>query len=175
MFSFKKSVLGLVGLLVLVGGLAAVMPLVSRGQGNNPIVKQLQPRKYYLTNAQDFNGSQALTACASGYHMASLWEIFDTSNLIYNTELGWTSPDSGFGPPSAAGADGWIRTGGESSISFTPGQGSCNAYTSANHDHGGTTARLFSNWESTAVTVVSPWRTNGTQCGLALRVWCVQD
>jgi hypothetical protein len=171
MFSFKKSLLGLIGLLVLVGGLAAV----SRGQGNNPIVKQLQPRKYYLTDAQAYNGSQALTACASGYHMASLWEIFDTSNLIYNTELGWTSPDSGFGPPTAAGADGWIRTGGESSISFTPGQGSCNAYTSANSDHGGTTARLFSNWESSAVTVVSPWRANGTQCGLALRVWCVQD
>jgi hypothetical protein len=35
MYSFKKSLVALVGLLVIVGALAILMPLVSRGQGNN--------------------------------------------------------------------------------------------------------------------------------------------
>ena len=58
-------------------------------------------RKFYLTQT-GFTGSQALTACANGYHMASLWEILDPSNLRYNTTLGFTTQDSGFGPPSIA-------------------------------------------------------------------------
>ena len=32
------------------------------------------PRKFYLTQTTH-NGAQALSACAPGYHMASLWEI----------------------------------------------------------------------------------------------------
>ena len=47
------------------------------------------PRKFYLTQALH-NGAQALSACAQGYHMASLWEIHDTSNLRYDTDLGLT-------------------------------------------------------------------------------------
>lgn len=35
MFSFKRSLLGLVGLFVIVGLLATLVPLVSRGQGNS--------------------------------------------------------------------------------------------------------------------------------------------
>ena len=88
MFSFKRSLTALVGLLVIVGALATLMPLVSRGQGGNPLTKD--PRKsYYLTQTTHM-GNQALTACASGYHMASLWEIFDTSNVRYNTVVGLT-------------------------------------------------------------------------------------
>ncbi len=57
------------------------------------------PRKFYLTKTLH-TGAQALSACATGYHMASLWEIHDPTNLRYNTELGFTSgSDSGFGPP----------------------------------------------------------------------------
>ena len=41
--------------------------------------------------------------------MASLGEIHDTSNLRYDTDLGLTLADSGFGPPIVFG---WIRTGG---------------------------------------------------------------
>ena len=85
MFSFKKSLLGLVGLLVIVGALATLMPLVSRGQGGNPFDRDTR-KSFYLTKTSH-NGSQVLTACAEGYHMASLWEIFDTSNLRYDTAL----------------------------------------------------------------------------------------
>ena len=110
MFSFKRSLIALVGLLVLVGGLAAVMPLVSRGQGGNPLTRDTR-KSYYVTKTSH-DGSEALTACAEGYHMASLWEIFDTSNLRYDTQLGATAQDSGLGPPSISGlSEGWIRTG----------------------------------------------------------------
>ena len=98
MFSFKRSLLALVGVLALVGALATMMPLVSRGQGGNPLNRD--PRKAYYLTQTTHNGGQARSACAAGYHMASLWEILDTSNLRYNTELGFTQEDSGFGPPT---------------------------------------------------------------------------
>ena len=58
-------------------------------------------RQFYLTSALAI-GDEALTACAAGYHMASLWEITDLSNLRYNTSLGQASGDSGQGPPTSA-------------------------------------------------------------------------
>jgi len=96
MFSFKRSLSALVGLLVLVGTLAILMPLVSRGQGGNPFNRDTR-KSYYVTKTSH-DGSEALTACAEGYHMASLWEIFDTSNLRYNTQLGATAPRFGSRP-----------------------------------------------------------------------------
>jgi hypothetical protein len=76
-----------------------------------------QARKFYLAQG-GFTGSQALTACAVGYHMASLWEIFEVSTPRYDTTLGATTDDSGFGPPKFSGVDnlqfvgaGYIRTG----------------------------------------------------------------
>jgi hypothetical protein len=177
----KKSLIGLVGLLVLVGGLAAVMPLVSRGQGNNPLVKQLQPRQFYLTQTQH-NGSQALTACASGYHMASLWEIFDTSNLRYNTALGASSNDSGSGPPAVdivAGhifSGGWIRTGGGSVSGGFPGEANCSNWTLDTAVTEGTVVGLTRLWSSTSsANQISPWRAFVQSCQEPQQVWCVQD
>ncbi len=51
-------------------------------------------RKFYLTRENTFDGSEAPSACAAGYHMASLWEIFDPSNLVYDTALGHPSGDA---------------------------------------------------------------------------------
>jgi hypothetical protein len=174
MFSFKKSLLGLVGLLIFVGGLAAVMPLVSRGQGNNPIVAQLQPRRFYLTQTTH-NGSQALTACASGYHMASLWEIFDTSNLRYNTVLGVTQDDSGFGPPS--GFLGWMRTGRFASAVNSAGGANCDAWTSADAEDFGTAAGLNPDWtgDINPGKSIHPWIAFAVFCDITRPVWCVQD
>src|SRR5262245_4784184 len=82
-------------------------------------------RKFYLTQSI-FTGSEALTACAKGYHMASLWEILYVSNLKYDTKLGLTLPDAGFGPPIEFG---WIRTGSDNdNSSNTPGIANCFAY-----------------------------------------------
>ena len=97
MFSFKRSLTALVGSLVLGGTIAALIPLVSSGQDKQ--LKRDSRRSFYLTQTEH-TGSQALTACAEDYHMASLWEILDPSNLRYNTELGYTRADSGSGPQS---------------------------------------------------------------------------
>ncbi|HKR61391.1 MAG TPA: hypothetical protein VJS64_16880, partial [Pyrinomonadaceae bacterium] len=68
MFSFKRSLTALVGVFVLGFALAALMPLVISGQGKGqpPFAR----RGFYLTQTTH-NGSEALSACASGYHMAS--------------------------------------------------------------------------------------------------------
>lgn len=99
MDAFKKSLLVLIGLLVL---LAAPVPFISQAQE-----QPQRPRKFYLTRT-GYTGARALSACTAGYHMASLWEIHDPSNLRYDTELGFVQDDSGFGPPIEFG---WIRTG----------------------------------------------------------------
>jgi hypothetical protein len=171
MFSFKRSLIALVGVLVLVGTLATLMPLVSRGQGGNPFDRDTR-KSYYLTQTEH-NGSQARSACASGYHMASLWEIFDTSNLKYNTVLGVTQDDSGFGPPS--NASGWIRTGAFATVSTTPGFGNCNAWISASFMDHGTVANLYPAWDSTDVKVITPWISGTTFCSATIEVWCMQD
>src|SRR5437899_259888 len=103
MFSRKKLFIAVTGL-VSFGLLATLAPLVSLGQ-NTPIDTR---RSFYLTKATH-KGFAGETACALGYHMASLWEIHEPSNLSYNTTLGLTGKDTGQGPPS--GLSGWIRTG----------------------------------------------------------------
>ncbi len=168
MYSFKNSLAALAGLLVLVAVFAALTPLVSQGQGGNPLTR----RSFYLTQTEH-NGSQALSACASGYHMASLWEIFDTSNLKYNTQLGFTREDSGFGPP--ANSFGWIRTGGPpDNGSLPPGVGNCDAWTNASGTASGTDVALDNFW-SDAARAISPWIAFTSTCDSSRRVWCVQD
>jgi hypothetical protein len=127
-------------------------------------------RKYYLTK-EGFTGSQALTACANNFHMASLWEIFDVSTLRYDTENGITLDDSGSGPPSLSG--GWVRTGGISSnTAFLAGRDNCNSWTS---DTGsGTFLNLVNIWSNSALTT-SPWLAQFFNCSNAFHVWCVQD
>jgi hypothetical protein len=171
MYSFKRSLLAFVGLLILVGLLATLMPLVSRGQGNNPIVAQLQPRKFYLTQTTH-TGGQALSACAAGYHMASLWEINDPSNLRYDTQQGLTRDDSGSGPPSDV--SGWMRTGFSANVSNTPGVGNCQAWSSAEFTNYGSTAGLRPFW-ATSATNISPWLGGALFCNQSIPVWCVQD
>ena len=178
MYSFKKSVLAFIGLLIIFGAIAAVLPLASRGQGG-PSKQQRGARKYYLTQGQ-YDGSEALSACADGYHMASLWEILDPSNLSYDTSLGGTVADSGFGPPNGSG---WIRTGFLASAgtpgadgTITPGAANCEAWTSASSEGRGTTALIpvYGDTEN-EVTLISPWVARTTTCSARPRVWCVQD
>ena len=132
-------------------------------------------RKYYLTKGV-FVGSQALTACAVGYHMASMFEINDPSNLEYNTALGITTDDSGSGPPGSALAKGWVRTGAGASGSGVAGIANCKAYTSSTPPDFGTAAGLKENWTAGAITI-SPWEAFAQPCDPPAfeHVWCVQD
>jgi hypothetical protein len=130
-------------------------------------------RKFYLTQENTFDGSEAPSACSAGYHMASLWEIFDPSNLVYDTALGHTSGD-GSGPPEFN--IGWIRTGGGSGVgqNDTPGERNCAAYTTNDPDSKGTVAALRTNWSSGA-GVISPWGASTRACDQPVFVWCVQN
>ena len=122
MFNLRKSLTHLVGLLLLV--ITLLTPLVSSGQDKQ--LKRDPRRSFYLTQTSH-TGSQALTACAEDYHMASLWEILDPSNLRYNTELGHKKADSGSGPPVAYG---FARTGREALGGGPIGAINCHAWTS---------------------------------------------
>ncbi len=127
-------------------------------------------RRFYLAPSVD-SAPLAKGACETGYHFASLWEILDTSMLVYDTALGIVPPgaDMGSGPP--AGLEGWVRTGYVSSSENTPGQGNCNSW---QLDIGfGTKARLASNWTTGGVIYV--WEAETAPCGSAGYVWCVED
>jgi len=174
MFSFKRSLAVFPGLLLIIVVLSALLPLVGRGQGGdgNPFNRDSR-KSFYLTKTTH-DGSQALTACAGGYHMASLWEILDISNLRYDTQLGGTLQDSGFGPPVGDFSEGWIRTGKGASTSETIGLGNCNAWTSPRPEDYGTVVKL--DFPSNAVGVaISPWFAFLNTCNVHVKVWCVQD
>ena len=129
-------------------------------------------RRFYLTQARNLHGNQALAACAAGYHMASMWELFDPSNLQYNTDLGYTLDDSGWGPPTAIG--GWVRTGYLSSGSGDPGQANCNAWTSGSSMVSGTGASLVTDWWSPSANI-DVWYVDVPPCDYNMAVWCVED
>jgi hypothetical protein len=135
-----------------------------------PLASSASIRQYYLTTSTH-NGAGARTACAAGYHMASLWEILDTSNLKYNATLGVAGDDSGQGPPTVGG--GWVRTGYYSSGSTTPGEGNCNAWSSSSASDYGTGAWLEYDW--TLPQDVHVWHVGNKRCSAATSVWCVED
>src|ERR1700730_18567770 len=101
--------------LVAIAAVALLTHNVGNAQGT--VFTSTAPiRGYYLTKST-ITGSKVLTACASGYHFASIWEILNTSDLHYNTTLGRTNANSGNGAPAvsqrstfADAAEGWIRT-----------------------------------------------------------------
>ena len=134
-----------------------------------PLAQSSGMRGYYLTTSV-YRGAGALTACAEGYHFASLWEIIDPSNLKYDTTLGKTRDDSGQGPPVYLG---WVRTGYVSSVSSTAGTGNCNAWTSSGVYDQGTEARLPTDW--TAGQGIHVWEVFTNSCNNWVSVWCVED
>ena len=120
----------------------------------------------------EVDGASPATACAVGYHMASLWEIYDPTGLQYDQTLGLTSADMGQGPISDE--LGWVRTGQVARVAGGPGDSNCNAYTSRDAEHRGSFALLQEDWETT-VSATPPWQTFESSCHVPRRVWCVQD
>ena len=127
-------------------------------------------RQFYLTEV-DFQGNQTLTACAAGYHFASLWEIIDPSNLRYNTTLGYAQSDSGHGPPSSVW--GWVRTGYVTSDAET-GQGNCNDWASYSVHRYGSRAQLPASWTG-GYEDVGVWFCARELCNGDNHVWCIED
>ena len=165
MNGFTKSLLVLIGFLLLGATKAGT---VSDRQGPPE-----RPRYFYMTQSLH-NGAQALSACAAGYHMASMWEIYDPSNLRYETRLGRTQDDSGFGPPTTV-VEGWIRTGYVAKADANiPGRVNCNAWTSSNFEDSGTLVHFSQSWDAGGPGVVS-WVPVSLTCSVGRPVWCVQD
>jgi hypothetical protein len=129
-------------------------------------------RRYYLTTTT-VAGNAATTACATGFHMASIAEIFDTTQLLYDRSRGYIlATDQGSGPPFSIA--GWVRTGVPSFTNTVPGNANCSAWTSNNAAHNGTRANLQPQW-ATASEFFAPWDTTVQACGTTSRVWCVED
>jgi hypothetical protein len=130
-------------------------------------------RQYYLTSSYAYNGSQAEDACAAGYHMASLWEILDPSNLRYDTGLGDDRADSGMGPPTVS--FGWVRTGHDNDVGTNPGQANCDTWSSVSGMHNGTTVRLATDWSDPTQRDMFVWDAGIRACSDTAPVWCVAD
>jgi hypothetical protein len=128
-------------------------------------------RSYYLSPTTTVDGDVALTSCAAGYHMASLWEILDPSNMVYNTTLGYTTDDSGDGPGTSA--YGWVRTGANNYTSDSAGRSNCATWTDDSGSYYGTRINLPLTW--TAATDIGPWQVGTSICSTDIRVWCVED
>jgi hypothetical protein len=127
-------------------------------------------RHYYLTKTA-FDGSHVLGSCATGYHVASIWEIHEPALLTYNKSLGFARPDDGAGPPILAG---WARTGEfASATSGVAGVDNCNVWTSNSSTDQGTAFSLVNS--TTSSTGIDPWSEELAACIDTVRVWCVQN
>lgn len=138
-----------------------------------PLARRAAPARtqgYYLTTGVEYTGTTARSACADGFHVASLWEILDPSNLQYETSLGAVRADSGSGPPTAVA--GWVRTGNISAHAWTAGLANCDAWTGGSG--AGTIARLPGDWDAGAEDV-HVWEVGTRACSSNARVWCVED
>lgn len=155
---------------ILAGVIGALVWSPGRAVASPTQAEHSDPLQYYLTKDM-FEGDQVLSACALGFHMASLWELLDTSNLRYNTTRGYTRPDSGYGPPAMGG---WIRTGAESGSTTTPGTGNCQAWTSGSASDYGSHASLPARWEEDFEDLVG-WSVDTHACSDPIRVWCIGD
>jgi hypothetical protein len=128
-------------------------------------------RRYYLSKVGR-DGANAESACAEGYHMASLWEILDPSNLMYNTELGGTRDDSGAGPITFWG---WVRTGYVSNSDNVAGRANCDAWTTSDPTAYGTLVNLPNGSWDPNYADLHVWSTFFASCDETNAVWCVED
>jgi hypothetical protein len=146
MYNLKTLSRAVIGMILIIT-VASVLVQQSTHAASNKSTAPI--RGYYLTQGT-YDGNQALTACAAGYHMASLWEIHEPSNLRYDTALGLTGGDSGAGPPANGASDewGWIRTGTAGAFGNPgfPGMANCGAWTDNATDNAGTVVGLSSAW-----------------------------
>lgn len=132
----------------------------------------LDPRKKFYLTTSTHDGAHALTACDTGFHMASYWEMQDLSNLSYDRGRGYTLADAGFGPPASTG---WIRTGYFPNPTDNPGIANCSTWTSADAGDHGSVIELSFEWDDSPTFVVDPFYPATDTCDSTRRVWCKQD
>lgn len=119
-------------------------------------------RSFYLSTNK-VQGDLAYDACADGYHFAGVAEIWDTSNLVYNTELGITWNPLIQGPPADIG--GWIDN-----ADFDPSDNCWNWSTNSSGSTG-----IGANIRGDAVLDGKLWNAFLSTCDAERYVWCVSD
>lgn len=184
MSKFESKSFGL-GAIVVTFTLGLASPLILRSDGlqfpdgtiQTTAASPDSRKAFYLTHSFHAGGATTV-ACANGFHMASLWEIFDVSNLRYAREQpdAKAYTDSGQGPPVAIG---WIRTGGFSDVENVPGSGNCDAWMSFLATDYGSRVHLADRWDGVesapAVGWLGPWVVDTGKCSNSTRVWCIED
>jgi type II secretory pathway pseudopilin PulG len=171
-------------------GIPAVLSqLQSIQQKLDALTRAAQPKRYFITSTDTVQAGDAPNACGTGYHMASLFEILDPTQLQYDTTAPSaytsTTDDLGSGPPT--NIFGWIRTGHSSfsGADSAPGESNCDRYTTSAGGAYGTTVALNHLWEFALATFPNVnlyylynapwWHPERTQCNSHAHVWCVQD
>ena len=168
---FAKLLRPTVTVVVLLAGVS----VVTRNSTYSAALKSTAPIRGFYLSKNVVEGAGATTACASGYHMASIWEVHEPSNLRYDTTLGQSSDDSGSGAPFGSG---WVRTGYVSVGGSAQPAGfvNCNAWTSNASTDNGSQIGLYVNWdELTEMVAIAPWVGATESCNQTAPVWCVQD
>lgn len=112
-------------------------------------------RRFYLS-ATLADGAGATSACAPGFHLASIYEIQTPAALDYVTSLGVTRDDSG---SSVTNSDsGWVRNGTLND--------NCGAFT---------TSALIGSFAGFSTTLGPALLRGQTFCNIPTEVWCVAD
>ena len=135
-----------------------------------------------LSHRKSKSRDQATGVCSTGFHMANLFEIVDTSNLQYATGLPDAFSDINCGiddlrdGPSAIDF-GWVRTGYASTPDPTSdpyASLNCNNESISTEAEWGTVVRLYDT--VTASKMNSEWvGICARQCSQESHVWCVQN
>ena len=137
----------------------------------------VKPKMYYLTK-NTFDGGDAIKSCDPRFHMASISEIQDPSNLQYvnrsTSVYDSLVDDEGLGPPS--NQMGWVRSGVYPPSGFVY---DCEDFLENRDNHSGTTLSL-NDWfeagiEQTAATPNMRWQAAQSPCSQPEPVWCVED
>ena len=103
--------------------------------------------------------------------MAAVFELLDLSDFEYDSSLGYTTQDSGSGPPKTRG---WIRNGNSLNGQFTScGSTIFDAWTSANQTDTGSVMKPSAGLIGAPASGIPRWETQLETCDNAHRIWCV--
>ena len=138
----------------------------------------VKPKMYYLTK-DSLDGGDAIKACNSGFHMASISEIQDPSNLQYANRSTTVYDSLVDGPSSGPPSNhvGWVRSGVYPPSGFVY---DCNDFSNEHDIQLGTTAALHSlsvnaGPGQSASHPTTWWHAALHPCTQPKPVWCVED
>jgi hypothetical protein len=134
-------------------------------------------QKLYYVTKNTYPANKALSACAPGFHMASIAELANPSALhyYYNYSQAYImSAGQGQGPPT--GRDGWIYSSQYVPHSGHPFQ-DCREWTSNSSNDSGNYAwfNVMYPYATMPEAVMLLLQTTTAPCDNIIPVWCVQN